>query len=121
MFFRLKSEIMWFLKEEEIEVYHGNEKLMSVIQTDDNIRVFEFLRFLSKAPNLVEIESYKELEEGEKRDILSFLEGKNYGQYKNIIKVEKVMIITEGDFFKLLGEPRGKQNCIISSKVGVKP
>ena len=54
---------------------------MSVIQTDDNIRVFEFLRFLSKAPNMVEIESYKELEEGEKRDILSFLEGENYGQW----------------------------------------
>ena len=42
MFFRLKSEIMWFLKEEEIEVYHGNEKLMSVIQT---LLMYDLFRF----------------------------------------------------------------------------
>lgn len=44
--FRLKSELIWMKKETGIEIYHGNNRLNMLINTDDNDAFFHFCSLL---------------------------------------------------------------------------
>lgn len=79
--FRLKSELIWMKKETGIEIYHGNNRLNMLINTDDNDAFFSFLQFISTVKSREEINSYTSISQIQKDDILLFLEKKGYGYW----------------------------------------
>lgn len=81
MFFRLKSEIFWVLKEKGIEIFFSNNNLNKVIYADNILEFWSFLEFLVEPKTINEIDKYN-LENNKKKSILSFLETKKYGVWE---------------------------------------
>lgn len=93
-YFRLKKELNWVLKEFGIVVYEGNKKLELVINTDKNIEVFKFLKFLSEFKSKSDVENYVGLTDIEKNDTLNYLLGKNFLQ-----EFDQPITLTRTDLF----------------------
>ena len=76
--FRLKTELFWVLNEMGIEVFYQNKQLNSLIVTDKDEQVFEFLEFLVTPRTINEIKKYPNLTIIEKDHILTHLINNNY-------------------------------------------
>lgn len=88
MFFRLKSEIFWVLKEKGIEIFFSNNNLNKVIYADNILEFWSFLEFLVEPKTINEIDKYN-LENNKKKSILSFLETKKYGVWEKEKKIDE--------------------------------
>lgn len=77
---RLKSELIWFLKDGKIEFYYGNSYLKREIDCEDTQKLFDFLSFLKEPRAESEIVAYEGLSEKEKNDVLDYFYEKNYLQ-----------------------------------------
>lgn len=93
-YFRLKKELNWVLRKFGIVVYEGNKKIELVINTDKNIEIFKFLKFLSEFKSKSDVEKYVELTDTEKNDTINYLLSKNFLQ-----EFDQPITLTRTDLF----------------------
>lgn len=94
MYIRLKSEKDWLLKKEGIFLSTPNHQIEKVINTDNNLEFFNFIKFLEDFRTNDEIESYTYLTSEEKSDVLSYLDSNKYIQKSN-----DKLCLTRNDYF----------------------
>lgn len=94
MYIRLKSEKDWLLKKDGIFLSTPNHQIEKVINTDNNLEFFNFIKFLEDFRTNDEIESYTYLTSEEKSDVLSYLDSNKYIQKSN-----DKLCLTRNDYF----------------------
>lgn len=75
---RLKSELIWELKDQYIQLYDKNPNLIKGFSTEKNAQVFDFLKFLSTPRSREEVLQYEQLTDNEKEDLIQYLLSNKY-------------------------------------------
>lgn len=75
---RLKSELIWELKDQYIQLYDKNPNLIKGFSTEKDAQVFDFLKFLSTPKSREEVLQYEQLTDKEKEDLIQYLLSNKY-------------------------------------------
>lgn len=73
VYYRLKKELNWSLRDTGLIVYEGNPTLQLALNSENNTKLFNFLLFLSEFRDNQDIKNYSDLTSSEKEEIISYL------------------------------------------------